>query len=179
MKRLLFFVVMLAASASANAQWYVGANVGQSSAPMECGWLKPGNTGNCRSTSLKVLAGYQLNKVLAVEAGYTDFGKFHADLAGGARAAAHATAAELVGVVTLPLSRGFSVFGKAGVADGMSDATTNPDNTFIENNDSAAITFGLGVSYALTRRDSLRGEWQHYNFIGDVRALSVGIVHQF
>ena len=179
MKLLLGIAMLLSVAASSNAQVYVGGNVGKTEAPSECGWLKSGNVGDCRSTSVKVLAGYQFSKSLAAEIGYTDFGKYHASLADGTRASAHASAVELVGVATLPLSARLSLFGKAGVADGMSDASKNTDNTFIENNASAALTYGLGVAYALTGHDSLRAEWQHYNFIGDVSALSVGLVHKF
>ena len=179
MKLLLGIAMLISVAASTNAQVYVGGNVGNSTAPSECRWLKPGNTGDCRSSSVKVLAGYQLSEHLAAEIGYTDFGKYHAALADGTRASAHASALELVGVATLPLTARFSLLGKAGVANGTSDASKNTNNTFVENNDSAAITYGLGVAYALTGRDSLRAEWQHYNFVGDVSALSVGLVHKF
>ena len=178
-KFLFLAVSMTFAAASASAQSYVGASVGTMNAPSECGWLKPGNVGDCRSGALKLSIGYQLNKRLALELGYADLGHCDANLADGTKARAHLTAAELIGVFSVPLGNRFSAYGKAGVADGMSHATKNTNNTFVENNDTTAITFGFGAAYKLTRRDYIRADWQRYNMVGDATVLSVGFFHQF
>jgi len=146
---------------AADSGWYIGASVGQADMDQV----------NDKDTSLKILGGYQFNRNLAAEAGYTDFGKTSS---GGTEV--KATAWEGVGVGILPIGDRFGVFGKAGFFWG----ETKSGGT---SSDSVELTYGVGAHFDITRNLRLRGEWQKYTDVGDgatdIDVLSVGVVFRF
>ena len=94
---------------------YAGASGGESKFRADCASR---DVFSCdkRDTAFKVYAGGKINEVLALEIGYTDFGKINAS--GGET---DAWAVPLSLVVGMPLGNRFGVFGKVGGVYGRTD----------------------------------------------------------
>ncbi len=190
MRYLLALICTLAVAFPVAAQdsgFYAGGHIGQATAKDSCDNVAgPGVSCDDEDTAWKILGGYQLNRNLGIEVGYTDLGEVSASGPGGT-ASVEAKALELVGVGSLPLGERFSVYGKAGVYRGETDATASTallTGSFSETNND--LTFGVGARYDLTRNIALRAEWQRYADVGggdigesDVDVLSVGALFRF
>ena len=171
--------VLASAPAPAQEAWnafYIGASFGSSH------W-RPGcpNSAVCDDTdrALRVLAGYQLNRVLAAEVGFHNLGNISG---GGARIKANAWEAVLV--ASWPLANTFSVYGKLGAYRGNAKGSGTLLGAQEEN---YSGTWGVGVAYEATRNIALRGEWQSYPNIGsgtigprsDINVVSLGALWSF
>jgi OOP family OmpA-OmpF porin len=165
--------------------WYVGVNGGQSDIRSQSGGLDDAFASqglatssfiDRHSTAWSIDAGMQLNRWLGVEASYVDFGRFDFNSvvvspafdALDGRYKARGAGVNLVG--TLPLSQGFSLFGKAGVL--RSKAELEPNSTALtpvssESQSRTSGTWGLGASYAFTKNWAAQVEWDRYLKIGD------------
>ena len=99
--------------------FYAGLSFGQSSADVDCAGATSCDE---EDTAWKIFGGYQFNRHLAVELGYTDLGEFSAS-APGASFTVEATAFEVSAVGMLPLGDKFSVFGRIGMYKADTDAT--------------------------------------------------------
>lgn len=94
--------------------WYVGASAGQSKAKDSCpSFVASGNSCDDTSSAYGVFGGYQVNKYLGTELGYTDLGE--AKASGVNTVTAKAKGVELLGVGTIPIKPQFEVYGKVGV----------------------------------------------------------------
>jgi len=195
MKKLVFAAALAAAMtlpAVASAQmrgdqatgWYVGASVGQAKAKTACDGLSgSGITCDDTDTTWKLFGGYQFNRNLAAELGYSDFGKVKAS-AGTLTDEVKATAWELVGIGALPVADRFSVYGKLGLYHAETKETTNFVGNFKDTNND--LTFGFGARYDFTQNVGVRAEWQRYKDVGgssvgkdDFDVISVGVVWRF
>jgi OmpA-OmpF porin, OOP family len=177
---------------SQNAGFYAGAALGQVQHKDTC---EDANI-SCddKDTAWKILAGYQFNRHLAVEAGYADLGKSSASgVVSGVTASAsfEVTAWELVGIGSFPVMDRLSLYGKLGVYRAETEArgtasvpgitaTTNEKDT---NSD---VTFGFGARYDITRNLGVRAEWQRYRKVGgddtgeaDIDLFSLGLMYRF
>lgn len=131
---------------------YVGGNVGSSQrsgdSPLS------GSIGK-DDTAYKVYGGWEFHPNFAVEAGYTDLGKFSGS-AGSLKS--HGVYADLVG--KLPLADRFSALGRVGVYDGHTTVrdVAGPSGKDNETN----LKYGAGLQYDLTKSASLRAEWERY-----------------
>ena len=116
-----------------------------------------GVTGDSSGTAGKVFGGYQFNKNLAVELGYSDLAKFGGSGTGSARA--HATTVDAVGL--LPLGdTAFSALARVGVAN---TRTRTTSLLGVESSDSGTDAHaGLGLQYNLSKNAAIRGEWERY-----------------
>ena len=157
-------LVALPAAAQLNLTGlYAGVGVGQSKAK---DWCTGAAFISCddKDTAWKIFGGYQFNPNFAVEAGYSNFGKFRATL-GGLTDEAKATAweASVLGAWPIVMNR-FSVFGRLGMYRATVKETTNFAGNF--NHDNNDWTYGLGLQYDFTRNVGVRGEWQRYRKVG-------------
>jgi OOP family OmpA-OmpF porin len=190
----------LAAALLGGAAWsqdagiYVGASIGQSKAKEFCDDPPGGFSCDDNDTAWKVLAGYQFNRHLGAEAGYTDLGEFGASgVLGGVSVTGTVgvTAFELVGVGSFPVMDRFSLYGKLGFyraeteqnVTGTLGTVTITENTTEKNTD---LTFAFGARFDITRNLGIRAEWQRYLDVGgddvgedDVDLLSVGLIYRF
>jgi OOP family OmpA-OmpF porin len=127
-----------------------------------------------KDTAWRILGGYQVNRNFAAEFGYHDLGK--ATFSGPGGGDLKANAWELVAIGAFPFANQFAVYGKLGFfrgeVKGFGDKDTNSD-----------LTYGLGVSYDITRQFAVRGEWQRYKDVGggdfgksDIDVLNVGVL---
>jgi len=162
--------------------FYVGATVGQSEFKNAC----EGTTGSCdeKDTAWRLLAGYQVNRNFAVEAGYHDLGEAKASGA-GVSASIKTKVWELVAVGMLPIANQFSAYGKLGGYHAKSEGTSNIGASADENNN--GVTWGVGVQWDAIPNLGARLEWQQYHDVGgdslggkdNVNVISVGAIWRF
>ena len=139
--------------------FYAGVGLGQSTSSDFCNQLGP--TCKDKDQTWRVLGGYQISRNFAVEAGYQNLGD-NADPT--TFMTAKAQVMELVGIAAYPITRDFSVFGKAGAYRGrMRGANLGTASFNVSNTD---LTMGLGVQWHLIDALSLRGEYQRYPRMG-------------
>src|SRR5712692_2884244 len=148
------------AQARADTGWYLGGHVGQSQAKDACNGVAGGGV-SCddKDTAIKILGGYNFNRNLAAELGYTDLGKAKASGL-GVTAEVKSTAWEFVGVGSYPIANQFSVYGKLGLYVAETKASSNVGISAKKTNND--LTYGLGVRYDFSREVGGRVEWQRY-----------------
>ena len=202
---LLTLALMAAPFAMAqDAGWYLGGNIGQSTATIDDARITSGLLGSGLvagpisddddDLGFKVFGGYQYNKYFSVEAGYFDLGQFGfttsttpaGTLSGDIRI--RGLNLDLVG--TLPITEKFSAFGRIGGTYARSEDrfvgtgavhVLNPNPS----EDAANLKVGLGVQYAFNEALSVRAEIERYRIDdavgnkGDVDLASIGLVYRF
>lgn len=154
-----FPTAAIAQMSPAESHWYVGGHFGRAD------W----DRANDEDTSIRLLGGYQVNRNIAAEFGYIDFGKVSGGSASG-------TALDLVGVGTIPIGNRFSAYGKLGFA-------WSEVKGFGQNESSLELTYGLGASFDLNPQVAFRVEWQKYPDAGDsatdIDVMSIGAIFRF
>jgi OOP family OmpA-OmpF porin len=172
------------AQAGRDSGWYLGGSIGQSAVDIEgCGGVV-----NCddKDTAWRILGGYQLNRNIAVELGFHQFGDASQTFPGG-QVAFEANAIEIVGLGSLPLGNNFAIYGKAGFYRGETKATGSNFSGAIDLKETNTdLTYGLGARYDFNPKLGIRAEWQRYTNMGgdavgesDVDVLSVGVIVGF
>ncbi|MEO7577509.1 MAG: OmpA family protein [Massilia sp.] len=207
-------VAMLAAQAAhaaddfvnpdwANSAWYVGASAGQARSTIDQPRLTSALTANGATLSsfgkdekdlgFKLLVGRQLNRYLALEAGYVDLGtsSFAATTSGGGvlngEVGFRALNLDLLG--QLPLTPRFALLGRAGVMVAQANAhftgnrllaVTGPD----PRERKWGPKLGLGLEYKLSEALAVRLEAERHRLHdavgnrGDVDLFSLGLVYK-
>jgi OOP family OmpA-OmpF porin len=169
--------------------WYVGASFGQSKFKQFCSdTAGPGADCDDKDTAIRILGGYQLNRMLAAEIGYSQLGKAKASVP-GASVENKASVFELVGLAGIPIGNAFSVYGKGGVYHGelKGTFTSTAFGSSEEKATNTAFTFGAGVRFDFMRNLALRAEYQRYQGLGDnvstgqtdIEVLSLGVLWKF
>jgi len=162
---------------------YIGADLGQAKFKASCGGFSGCDD---KDTAWRVFGGYQFNRNLGAEVGYTDLGSV-AGTAPGVSSRADAHAWELTGVGSIPIVGGLSAYGKLGAYYGKVEATGTAgalSSTASETN--TGLTYALGAQYDFTRNLGVRAQWQRYDNMGgnstgetDVDSMTVGVVFRF
>jgi OOP family OmpA-OmpF porin len=133
-----------------------------------------------KDKSWKISAGYQFHPNVAVELGFVDLGTYKvAGTFAGTPIAVNVDvkAIELVAVGIFPVTREFSVYGKAGLFRWDTDPkVTGP--FIVTTEDGTDFTFGVGVKYNFTRNLAARIEWQRYTD-ADINTVGVGVLYAF
>ena len=152
----------MAMSAGALAQrqsetgWYAGFSLGQ-------------NDDFDDQFAWRISGGYQINRNVAVEFGYTSLGEKSAF-----GVTAEASAWDLIGIYKFPLQNQWSLYGLAGFTRVEADVVVPG---FGKRSDTSTdITFGVGVQYDFSRQLGVRAQFQDYDGMG---VLSVGAVYKF
>lgn len=181
--------------------WYGGLGIGQSHYTDYDSYVNStiASTGRTSTTSLsgrseawKVYAGYQFNKYLGLEGGYTNLNDAttHSRITAPSAGTVHANPAtdawSLAVVGTMPLTDKFSVLAKLGAANVNSHVRTESTGSGAA---AAAILhnginqidpyYGVGVSYALLDNLNLRAEWERFDTKTNIDLLSAGVVVKF
>jgi OmpA-OmpF porin, OOP family len=171
------------AQATQDRGWYAGVSMGQSEIKDGCTGVAPGISCDDKDTAWKIFGGYQLNRNFSAELGYSNLGEAKAS-AGGVNASVEATAWDLVGVGSFPVTNQFSVYGKLGVYRAETEGRSNVGVSADETN--SGLTYGFGVRYDFTRNLGVRAEWQRYGDVGggsigesDVDIMSIGVIWKF
>lgn len=186
------------ASAGANAQetrWYVAADVGQSKYKTESGDVGIlGGSFDRKDTQSGFAIGAQLNKGIAVELGYADFGKAKISGSGAIPCVpatvclpalfnvsgdAQAKSTHLSLVSSVPLMDNLSFYGRLGASRTDRSASVRVNNVTVSSNEkkSEAI-YGLGLRYAFTPNIEGTLEWKRLDDT-KVDAASVGLMLRF
>lgn len=194
----------LAQSSAPDTGWYLGASGGRTAATIDearitsellgMGLSTTSIAERDRSSGYKIFGGYQLNRHVAVEAGYFDLGKFGftantvapGTLVGDIRL--RGLNLDLVG--KLPLTEKFSALGRLGV--GYASARDRFSGTgavnVINPNPSqraANIKLGLGLGYDFSETLGMRVEAERYRVNdaighkGHIDMLTIGLVYRF
>jgi OOP family OmpA-OmpF porin len=195
----------LAQDRTAPQGWYGEADIGRGRADVDTSSIDSafslqgiagGTTLDRHKTGLGLRLGYQFNDNFAVEGGYARLGKFGYDtqttapgadtVSGSYKIDAYSLAA--VGIV--PLQRGFSLYGKAGVADVRTKLTassslgaTAPSGA---RDSSASLLLGLGANLDFDRNLYGRAGWERYTRVGSedtgkghADLFSIGLGYRF
>ena len=187
----------------ANSAWYIGAGIGQSRATIDQQRLTRSlGAGGAsvtafstdeRDTGYKLFVGRQLNRYLAMEAGYFDLGKFNFRSTtsdnGTLNGEAGFRGVNLDLLAQLPLTERLSLLGRAG-------ANYAKTSTHFSGNRLNAVTganaserklnakAGLGLEYKFSEALALRGELERYRLNdavgnrGDADLYSVSLVYK-
>ncbi len=182
-----------------SAGWYMGGNIGLSTANIDKDRIiqnLPVNTSYTddeNDLGYKLFGGYQFNKYFALEGGYFNLGKFDYALStatGTAEGNIKIMGANLDAVAILPVTEKFSVFGRAGAnyahakdsfstTGSISITDTNPKKSDLN------YKFGAGIQYAITDAVGIRLEAERYRIndavgnMGDIDLFSVGLTYRF
>jgi len=186
---------------------YIGIGLGQSriqadtgaidTAARRAGFAASTTTADEHDTAWKLYLGHQYHRNFAVEASYTDFGRFSlgtqttgpvASLSGSVRG--YAVSLDAVGLA--PVSERFTLFGKVGIqhwdvntqAATLAAGTATTATTSARGND---WKLGLGARYDFTRNVGVRFEWERFVNVGDsattgrsnIDVLAVGVQYRF
>jgi OOP family OmpA-OmpF porin len=177
--------------------WYVGASAGQSKGKDSCPSFVPGGT-VCDDTgsAYGVSSGYQFNKYLGAELGYTDLGENNS-ISPVDAVTMKAKGVELLGVGTFPINPQFEVYGKVGVFFWDLDAScagtwyvrprwgSGLGGPGSQSDSGTDLTYGLGATLNFTKNVGMRVQYQRYKDIdssattggkSDIDVISVGIV---
>lgn len=169
---ILLLSALPAAALAQETHWYGGMGLGQSKASGACGKLT-GTGFSCEDsdTAVKVFGGYQMNRNLALELGYTDLGEMKATGNGignfGTSVSVSARGPELTGIGLLPIGEQASLFGRAGVFAWRVEASDSRSSAGSTSASGTSLTYGLGVKVDFTKGLMLRLEWQRYKDVGD------------
>lgn len=192
----------------AQAQWYVGASVGQSKASfrgtsqadqlLDLGFEDAATTLDDKDTAHRLYGGYRLHRHLAVELTYVDLGKssIHSTVVptGLLDASVRTSGAELSAVGLWPLADRFTLFARAGTLAARTRASYSSGGSVRliegERNQtkrSTKLMYGAGATYDFTPNLGMRVEWSHYDKLGNdltggefnARVLSAGIQWRF
>ncbi|MES2069497.1 MAG: outer membrane beta-barrel protein [Pseudomonadota bacterium] len=149
-------------------------------------------------TGFKLLMGRQFSPNFAVEGGYVNLGKakYNAALSDGSASANYKSYGGVVDAVgILPLSNEFSLFGKGGLYYGKTSVDSSNSSAMagsafnsLGSDWKTSLNYGAGLSYAINKNVSIRGEYERFSKVGDnvstggksnVDLLSVGLVAKF
>ena len=188
----------------ANSAWYIGGSAGVTRATIDQPRIQAALTANGASMTsfkkdekdgpaYKLFVGKQLNRYLAIEAGYYDLGEFGFNAAtstGGVfngNASFRGVNLDLVG--QMPLTERFSLLARVGAAytKTRTHFTGNRLNAVTAPNASeskAGLKAGLGLEYKFSEALAMRAEVERYRVNdavgnrGDVDMLSFGLVYK-
>lgn len=178
MKTKLIIALIAASAASfAQAQSYIGANVGRSELKAD---LAGAGSFKDTDTGFKLYGGYQFNPIFGLEAGYNNLGKgsiFNDTIT------AKPESIYLAGTATVPVNQEFAVFGKLGAARTRTKINGGGAG-FNEFHNTAVV--GIGASYVFTKDISGVVEYENFGKIvkdsgNTLKAnlISVGVRYKF
>jgi opacity protein-like surface antigen len=186
MKKWILAAALAAAAVGAQAQVYVTASGGLSSASVDCG-----GTSSCDKSGMgfKLLGGYRVMPNVAVEAGYYNLGKFSASgfVSGwGTVKTEWKTAGFGVGAaLSADIAPNVNVVGRLALASMSTKVSANIGGSSGSDSESnMAVLLGLGVGYALTKNVSIdatvdMGKHDYAGESGSARVFGLGLTASF
>lgn len=157
MKKILLAAALAASCGLASAQGYVGALVGLTSIAIDCA---PGLSCDDSDTGFKLYGGYEVAPNIAIEVGYTNFGKVSAS-AGAYNAELKGTALSLVGAFRVAFSPEFTGVARLGLASVKGKVSDNAGDSASDSN--IKLYTGLGLEYAMSKDIKLVGAFDLTN----------------
>jgi len=157
-----------AAFAQQAPQFYVGGDVGSTKVD-----------GADRETGAGVFVGYNFTQNFAIEAGFhrlADADVYYRDLDASVKTKFDQTDISLIG--SLPLSNGFSAYGRLGYNHLKIKASARAGNVTVSESDSEdKVLYGAGLAYAFNPQITGRVEVQKPH--SDITKIAVGVGFNF
>jgi OOP family OmpA-OmpF porin len=174
---------------------YIGGGIGQSKVVDGCDRIAQlaGSAGvvpQCddNATAFKMYAGYRFLPFLALEAGYTDFGKPNARV-GPFTGEVRGWAVPVYAVGILPLANDslWLMVKGGGAYWNVKETAEGPGLSFARTENGVNFTYGAGVQYNFTNQFGIRAEYEVFNKLGDdntigtsdIRVWTVGATIRF
>lgn len=168
----LVLIPCAAHAADEGSSWYAGIGVGRADLGNMHSQSNPQfNFFDTTKTGYKLFGGYRFNANFALEGSYVDFGTHKGsatDEHGFTNPAPDSwkySAYTIAAVGTLPLSGGFSVLGKAGVAIGKMGEYDSDGTTAVKRNQS--LFLGVGMKYDFSKTLFMHAEYESFGTVGD------------
>ena len=188
MKKILFAVIATSAALSGVAQAedgagaYIGAGVTASRYKFDVpGAVSSDNSSGTKAAG-KVFAGYDFNKMWAVEGGYTDFGSKNYNYGNGS-VSTDSHSLYVAGKATLPVNEQVSVYGKLGVVENHDSISGTGTSAGLSGDNKTGLYASVGAQYAINKKVSLIAEYENYGKSADfgrkASALSIGARYNF
>ncbi|WP_229603625.1 OmpA family protein [Vibrio parahaemolyticus] len=166
-----------------NGHAYVGGRIGWAAYQDACG--SSAEYCDTDTLGLGVYGGYQFTDWFALEGGMTSYGSPEARYATGGKVEADVYGGELAVKLSVPITERMALFTRLGGAWQRIDKTVSRMPDSIESSEWNVLS-SLGVSYRISQRWSLRGEYQFIDGIGDGEVdqadqhfTSVGLTYHF
>jgi len=177
------------------SNFYAAFDIGQSRAKDACTGIPAGISCDDTDTAYRLAGGYQFTPMWGAELSYADLGKdtmsgtyLGAQVTGDAKA----TSFQLAGTGTFPISSGFSVIGKLGIARTelkVSATATVPgfSASASAKDTSTKAAYGIGVQYDFNKTVSARAQYEDLGKVGDdattgtskLTLVSAGVLFKF
>ncbi len=185
MKTWILGAALAAAAVAAQAQVYVSASGGLSSASVDCG-----GSSSCDKSGFgfKVVGGYQVMPNVAVEAGYYNLGKWTASFPWGTgtlktdmKTAGFGAGAAL----SAEIAPKVNVVGRLALASMSTKLSASlAGNSASESESNVAVILGLGIGYAVTKNLSIdatfdTGKHDFDGETGTARVFGLGLTAAF
>lgn len=165
-------LALLAMSAAAHADSYVGIGLGQAKSDIEAVAL-PGYASDVSDTgtAVKFVAGFEVSRNFAVEVGFASFGEVSVDYIDGVDniyETAQTSAAYVAAVGSIPLGQA-SLFGKVGLASWYREYSVGDEIGVYwrERSEGVDPMVGLGLQLNAGPAFSLRAEVERFMDVGD------------
>lgn len=202
------FSAALFTAVEANAQFYAGVSAGESGTRLngenlnaqflDFGYTSAQTETDRRGTAYRVFGGYQLNRYLAVEAGYVDFGKSTVRTSvvptGDFERRITTLGVDINLVGTLPINERLALFARAGAlsSERQTRYAASGDVEILAGVQGATArqtkaVLGAGLTYDFTKNIALRAEFAQTDKFPDellsgksrINMYSVGLQYRF
>lgn len=151
------FCLFAQATVAAGLTSFIGLGLGNTTAEV------PGSSGQVTSSGAgyRLIAGSQINPMLSFEAEYVDLGQFPVS---NSNVNVAAKGLGVSGVLTMPVSGMFSVYGRGGLARVETTVTplTGPNPNIPLSDTVVGLTIGYGIQADVAPNASLRLSWDRY-----------------
>lgn len=186
---LLSYIAATPAFADNSGKFYIGANLGSASFTDANITINGTPATFPNPGALGLLAGYHFNPNLAVELGYTTFGKSTIKTTSG-DVILKVSSLNFAAVGTLPMSAEIDLFGKLGISGNSYTEETTGSLFFSSGATSltgsqSSVLFGIGAQYHANSQISFRVQYENFGKIASgsnapsVSAFSLGVNYDF
>lgn len=179
---------------AADSGWYAGGNLGYVRTAISTSAIDASVRSSGAATSAtsadengfgwKLFFGRQINQVLGIEIGYTDFGDLDTSTrttgpAGTVTGNYEFRAWGLDVVGAMPVGKTFDLFAKLGYYWAKTDARApsvvgGALTTIGVSDNNSGLKLGVGARYYFNRNLAVRAEWEHFNDVGSARTTGNG-----
>lgn len=161
----------------------VGIDYGRTEAKKYCD-----NITNCSDSDNgpKFEVGYDFNKNVGIELGYTSFGRLFDTTEDSIRLTQKSSATTLSLLGTLPLNDAFAIYGRLGYARYDTNNSGSVEGVPVKDEHGNTPFWGAGLKFNLNEQFALRLEYQDYKDLSDaqgrdddVQGLFGGVTYRF
>ncbi|BBI98522.1 hypothetical protein FGKAn22_02150 [Ferrigenium kumadai] len=189
---LLLSTAVAAPAFAADSAFYAAFDIGQSNAKDACNGIPAGVSCKKTDTAVRLAGGYQFTPIWGAEISYADLGKARASgliLGIPVSVDSKSNSVQLAATGTFPISGGFSILGKLGIA--RTEVKTSGSVLGIvvasAKATSTKAAYGIGAQYDFTKNVSVRAQYEDLGTVGDANTtgaskltlVSAGLVFKF